>query len=220
MGLDFEECWCRICHALDRVPPAQGATPGGPDADPASRTEDRVPGRRGCACPARGFLRGRCRQESAAAGCVPRCSGEEMMDENTGNAASAPCCAEPGTSCDCAAPRRRSWLKTLIAAAILLAAIGVGAYSLLAGPKAGGDAAGNHPATPPAAAKAAAPPPNTAPPPCCGGGAPAAQPRPACCGGAPAAEPRPACGGGAAAPAAAPAVEPKCGSRPSCCGGH
>jgi hypothetical protein len=144
------------------------------------------------------------------------------MDEKTGSAASAPCCADSRASCDCAAPPRRSWVKTLIAAAILSAAIGVGAYSLLSDPEASGDPTGNRTATPPAFAKTAAPaPPTTAPPPCCGGGVPAAQSRTPCCGGgAPAAPSRPACCRGGAAAPAAPTVEPKCGSRPSCCGGH
>jgi len=142
----------------------------------------------------------------------------------------APCCAGTGDTaadCGCGAPAgRHSWIKTLIAAIIMLAAIGVGAYSLLAAPAAntsaatssGGSTAGTQPSAPAASAPVAAPS-------CCGQAAGVeAAPAPACCGGAAAAgpaAPQPPCCGGAntASAASPPAGNPNCGaSPPSCCG--
>ena len=129
--------------------------------------------------------------------------------------------------CGCATtPTRRPWLKTLIAVIILLAAVGVGAYSMLAtsAPEEtsapGSDDSSRR--TAPASATAQSVP-NAAQPACCGGAvheAPA--PQPACCSGAAHATPSPqssCCGGETSmAPAMLPG-EPKCGAKPKgCCG--
>src|SRR5512137_1313651 len=119
---------------------------------------------------------------------VPRNDGQEA----------APCCADgqpcdrgPGSvavSCDCGAPPRWSWLRTLISVVILLSAVGVGAYALTRGRTTGAASAESRKSTSPPAATSATTPaaPMPAAPSCCGGGANrAAQPQPqaTCCGG-------------------------------------
>jgi len=130
-------------------------------------------------------------------------------------------------SCGCTpTSARRSWPRTVIAAIILLAAVGVGAYSLLASP------APERATTPPeksgslpagSASPAAESPSSAAQPACCGGAAHAAPvPQPSCCGGTAQAAPPPqpsCCGGGASLDPAALPDEPKCGAKPKgCCG--
>lgn len=130
----------------------------------------------------------------------------------------APCCSDgqacdcgprsAAVSCDCGAPPRRSRLKTLISAVILLAAVGVGAYALTKGRGAGVASAEGKATSVPAAAITTPAAPVPAAPSCCGGGANRpVQAQPSCCG-----------GGAAVAPAAAPG-QPTCGSpQPGCCG--
>ncbi|MCX5752307.1 MAG: hypothetical protein NTW97_01540 [Candidatus Krumholzibacteria bacterium] len=62
-----------------------------------------------------------------------------MENEKSDEARREDCCGGgsdqangPGAGCACgAAPPRRPWLRTLIAAVVILAAVGVGAYSLV-----------------------------------------------------------------------------------------
>jgi hypothetical protein len=127
-----------------------------------------------------------------------------------------------------ASPPRRSKIKTLLAGIVLLAAIGIGTYSLAKslGASEGGAAASRAaPAQSSAVIQPGAPPRPAEQQACCGGDtAPEVPARPACCGGgqnegAPA---RPRCGGGGDVelfPASVPAEEPSCGApRKSCCG--
>jgi len=169
------------------------------------------------------------------------CSGGEGQASKANEASSA-CCglSDPnscsGPSCDCGTqPAPRSSLKTLVSTAIILAAVGVGAYSLLARPaaapagkpqgtgaispkgsnieaaKSGCCAAGSAEATP-------------EPSSCCGGkGASAAPAQPSeaapqgCCGAA-AAPRQPSCGEVGALPTAT--AEPSCGAAAKGCCGH
>jgi hypothetical protein len=113
----------------------------------------------------------------------------------------APGCGPDDSAADCgcgAPPGPRAWIKTLIAAIVILAALGVGAYSLLATPAADTTSAATAGGNPGAAASAtgAAPAASEAAPTPCGGGA------------------------GAAAPAPVPAENPECGAGPKPCCGH
>lgn len=68
-----------------------------------------------------------------------------MENEKSDEARREDCCGDgsdqangPGAGCACgAAPPRRPWLRTLIAAVVILAAVGVGAYSLVGKREAG-----------------------------------------------------------------------------------
>lgn len=123
------------------------------------------------------------------------------------------CCpGDTGASCGCgAAPPRRPWVKTVIAVVILLAAGGVGAYSLLASPAPGegiapaGVESSQRPNSPNTAAQS---PPSAEQPACCGGAAqPVSTPQPSCCGGETSMDPE------------ALPDEPRCGAKPKgCCG--
>ena len=153
-----------------------------------------------------------------------------MSDESkTASQEPAPCACGP--SCDCGPTAAgRSWLKGVIAAIILLAAVGVGAYSLVKKPVANGGQTAPAPATTPAKAGATAPSPApaTGRVPCCAGqAAPAPTAKPCCAGGAPPpaaapeAAPKPSCCAGGGSPPAASTAQPSCGGqRPACCGGH
>lgn len=160
------------------------------------------------------------------------------MEENKTEASSpeAPCFQGGGQECGCnggeasaacncePAPSKHSWIKNLLAVVILLAAVGVGAYSVFADKPAAQRspaAAAANPTPPVTANPSAVPSPSAPAPACCSGAAaPAAAPLPgSCCGAAqPAAAPQPGSCCGAAQPVGI-GSEPSCGA-PSkgCCG--
>lgn len=146
-----------------------------------------------------------------------------MGDTKSARQASAGCCAGgaeqeapessgPAANCVCAPTNaRRSWVRTLIAAVILLAAIGVGAYSLISGgsQEGGGTAVGNSGSLPAGAASVPELPTDPARPACCGGASVAPSSETPCCGRA-----------GASGQATLPTGEASCGSPSKGCCGH
>jgi MYXO-CTERM domain-containing protein len=111
------------------------------------------------------------------------------MDESTSDAPQpVPCCAEgqggecgpsgAAVSCDCGStPTPRSWVKTLLVAAILLAAAAVGAYSLVADRGSEGATAGGSNPTPTVGSVGDTESPGALP----SGAASCCDPRPDCC---------------------------------------
>ena len=144
---------------------------------------------------------------------------EKTMDETkSADQPGTPCCAgDSKQECECtgsaagcgcgSGPAPRSWIKTLISAVVILAALGVGVYSLVASRASGqgGSTASAGNSKPAAAAiLPSAAPPAHAPSPCCGSAGAEAAPQPSCCGGA----------------ASAPAEQPTCGEAHKGCCGH
>jgi hypothetical protein len=131
-----------------------------------------------------------------------------MMDETKSDGLQATSCCAAGEGCDCGpTPTRRSWPKTLISAVVLLAAIAIGAYSLMTKGAADGGRSTRGSESPMSAGTASMVAPGAA-----------AASRPACCGGE--AKPRaavassPVCCGGEANPA-----PPICAMVPASTGG-
>ena len=141
-----------------------------------------------------------------------------MAENNREGQQAAPCCADDlGSSfgsgsdamaCDCGGPPRRSWLKTLISAVILLTALAIGVYALTSGSGAGTASTEASQSSPAGACVMTPAAPVLSAPACCSGGEnQAAQAQPSCCGGS-----------ATAAPVAAPG-QPTCESQqPGCCG--
>jgi hypothetical protein len=135
--------------------------------------------------------------------------GEKPMDETNGaGQPGTPCCGggakqacESGGSteaCGCGSAPTRSWIKTLIASVVILAALAVSAYSLIASPNAKPSAAAVAPSSPTTGA-------TSKPSTCCGSAGAEAAPQPTCCG---------------AAASAAPSEQPTCGEAAKGCCGH
>lgn len=150
-----------------------------------------------------------------------------MEEAKPSTEVTSPCCeGGDAATCGCGEKRApRTGLRLLIAGVILLAAVGVGAYSLFAertermsgaAPQTPGREIGDDRSAAEAPSREV---PSSAAPSCCGGKAPAArQATPCCAGAAPAAASQPSCGG-SGDQSMLPPEEPSCGSRQDgCCG--
>lgn len=141
------------------------------------------------------------------------CCGGTGPSRGPGEAAGCCGAGDTGEGCGCASsPSPRSRIKALISTVVILAALGVGIYSLAASRTAdpAAQAAKSGAVTPSAATAMPGPAPaGPAAAGCCGSAGSAAPAQPSCCGG----------GGGSAALAEPAVAQPSCGEpRKGCCG--